>query len=67
MDDDQKVIAGGVLTALSIVAAGVLIGARILRVAVPYAGYVLILCAVLVVTGVVVMNQYSGGQEDASV
>ena len=66
MDDEQKVIAGGVVTALSIVVAGALIGARILGLAIPYGDYLLVLCAVLVVAGAVVMNQYSCGPEDVS-
>ena len=63
MDAEKKVIAGGVVTALSIVVAGVLIGARILGATVPYAGYVLILYAVVVVIGVLVMNRNAGGED----
>jgi len=66
MDDEQKVIAGGVVTALSIVVAGALIGARILGLAIPYGDYLLVLCAMLVVAGAAVMNQYSCGTEDVS-
>ncbi|MBT8507018.1 hypothetical protein AZH53_01060 [Methanomicrobiaceae archaeon CYW5] len=66
MDAEKKVIAGGLVTALSIVVAGVLIGARILGATVPYAGYVLILCAVVVVTGVMVMNRNAGGEDGVS-
>ncbi len=64
MEAEQKVIAGGVLAAISLVAGGILIGARILEVGVPYSGYLLILSAVFVVAGVVVMNQYSEDTED---
>jgi len=67
MDAEQKVIAGGVVAALSLIAAGILIGARILGITVAYGGYFLILCAVFVVLGVIILNHYSGGIDDVSV
>jgi hypothetical protein len=63
MEAEQKVIAGGVLAGISLVMAGILIGARILGVIVPCSGYLLILSAVFVVAGVIVINQYAEGSE----
>lgn len=46
---------GGVMVAASLILIGLVIGARILGIAVPFSGYILVAAAVLVVAGIVIM------------
>ena len=48
-------LAGEVIVAASLILIGLLIGAQILGFAVPFAGYILVVAAVVVVTGIALM------------
>jgi hypothetical protein len=67
MDTTDLTTQGAILTSLSIIAGGIIIGAMIFQIAIPFAQYIMVALAALVVIGAIALILGCRGQGENAV